>query len=320
MWQQPAPSPFAAASPREFGSGGAAATLGSSASWAGAVGSQARPAPQFGSFGAPVSSGMPPAGGTTWNGGSQWSSGACAPRPGELPGEGENGCGGSPAIGCGGSGSDANWRPLGFGAGASSSSSAVSPWVLGVPEGPERPRMRRHPPFTWQPATDFLGEFRVSGDAREVVTKVGDFWEPGTVVPAAGTLQMSKGGLYHWTLLLERLPPQRPQIQFGLHGVGHSRPMRVLSSTRCSRARDDDPWEPRPAGDRALAEGDYVHVQVDLRGLHLPFGTLSVAVNAEPPEIVFDDIPLGSGGAAVSTTPVIAMGGDSARVRLCPAY
>mmetsp|Transcript_150916 Transcript_150916/g.484996 ORF Transcript_150916/g.484996 Transcript_150916/m.484996 type:complete len:290 (+) Transcript_150916:112-981(+) len=202
MWQQPAPSPFAAASPREFGSGAAAATLGSSASWAGAVGSQAQPAPQFGSFGAPVSSGMSPAGGTTWNGGSQWS-GARAPRPGELPGEGENGCGGSPAIGCGGSGSDASWRPLGLGAGASSSSSAVSPWVLGVPEGPERPRMRRHPPFTWQPATDFLGEFRVSGDAREVVTKVGDFWEPGTVVPAAGTLQMSKGGLYHWTLLLE---------------------------------------------------------------------------------------------------------------------
>jgi len=60
-----------------------------------------------------------------------------------------------------------------------------------------------------------------------------------------------------------------------------------------------------------------VHVEVDLRGLHLPFGTMALAVNDEPSEVVFDDIPLSSSSTLV---PVVSMGGDQARVRLCPAY
>lgn len=184
-------------------------------------------------------------------------------------------------------------------------------------EGPERPRCRRWPPFAWQPAPDYENEFKVSGDSSEIVTKVRDFKDRDWVVPVGSTLRLSKGGAYHWTLCVERKCPYRPQLQLGVHGAGHRRPWRLLTTSRCSRARDDEPWSDRPGGDRTIEEGDFVHVEVDLRGLHLPFGTLSVAVNAEPPEIVFDDIPLNS---STLIMPVVSMGGDQARVRLCPAY
>ncbi|CAE7655179.1 unnamed protein product [Symbiodinium pilosum] len=65
-----------------------------------------------------------------------------------------------------------------------------------------------------------------------------------------------------------------------------------------------------------LKEGDYVHIEVDLRGLHLPFGTLAVAINSEPAETVFDDIALSS---SMHMMPVVCMGGDGSRVRVCPA-
>jgi len=184
-------------------------------------------------------------------------------------------------------------------------------------EGPERPRFRRRPPFAWQLAADYEREFRVSGDWKEVVTKVRDFRDRDWVVPVGSSLRLSRGGAYRWTLRIERKCAYRPQLQLGIHGAGHRRPWRLLTTSRCSRARDDEPWLDRPGGDKAIEEGDFVHVELDLRGLHLPFGTLSVAVNTEPAEIVFDDIPLSS---STLIMPVVSMGGDQARIRLCPAY
>ena len=51
---------------------------------------------------------------------------------------------------------------------------------------------------------------------------------------------------------------------------------------------DDGPWLARPAGDLHLGEGDYIHCEVDLRGLS-PLGTFAMAVNAGPFEQVFED-------------------------------
>eukprot|EP00435_Cladocopium_sp_Y103_P029915 s1853_g7.t1 len=69
------------------------------------------------------------------------------------------------------------------------------------------------------------------------------------------------------------------------------------------------------SGDRMLLEGDYLHIEVDLRGLHLPFGTMAVAINSEPAEVIFDDITLTSGSPLM---PVVCMGGNLSRVRLMP--
>lgn len=182
-------------------------------------------------------------------------------------------------------------------------------------QGPERPRVRRRPPFAWQPHPDYEREFRVSGESNEVLTKVRDFKDRDWVIPAGGSLRMYKGGLYHWTLAIERKCPYRPQFQLGVHAAGHRKPWRLVATSRCSRARDEEAWIDRPGGDRTIEEGDYVHLEVDLRGLHLPFGTFSIALNREPWEVVFDDIPLNTSTALM---PVVSMGGDQARVRLCP--
>lgn len=177
--------------------------------------------------------------------------------------------------------------------------------------------MRRRLPFAWQPSAEYEREFRVSGEQCEIVTKLGDFREKDWVIPVGGTLRMMKGGLYRWTLCIETKAAHRPQIQLGVHGEGHRRPWRLLTTSRCSRARDDDKWLDRPGGDRALKEGDLLHVEVDLRGLHLPFGTMTFAVNKEAPELIFDDIPLNTGAPII---PVASMGGDQSRIRVCSAY
>ena len=44
-----------------------------------------------------------------------------------------------------------------------------------------------------------------------------------------------------------------------------------------------------------LVAGDVVHLEVDLRGLHLPFGTMALAINGEASEVIFDDIALSTG-------------------------
>eukprot|EP00933_Yihiella_yeosuensis_P061043 TRINITY_DN63864_c0_g1_i1.p1 TRINITY_DN63864_c0_g1~~TRINITY_DN63864_c0_g1_i1.p1 ORF type:complete len:239 (-),score=37.38 TRINITY_DN63864_c0_g1_i1:186-902(-) len=184
-------------------------------------------------------------------------------------------------------------------------------------EDPDRPRLRQKTPFVWKAAPDYEKEFRISGESNEIVSKVDHFHERDWVAPIGSSLRLVKGGVYRWTLLIEKKCPYRPQMHFGVHGTSHRRPWRLMTTTRCSRARDEEPWQDRPGGDRSIEEGDFVHIQVDLRGLHLPFGTLSVAINSEPDEVVFDDIPL---SANVPMMPVVCMGGDQSRVRLCPAY
>lgn len=186
-----------------------------------------------------------------------------------------------------------------------------------VDAGLERPRSRQRPPFQWLPSSDYETEFEVSGRNKEIVTKVGDYRDRSWVIPVGSTLQLMKGASYRWTLRIEHICPHQPQMQLGIHGAGHRRPWRLLTTTRCSRARDDEPWRERPEGDHAIQEGDFVHFEVDLRGLHLPFGTMSIAINTGSPEIVFDDIPL---SASTPVMPVVSMGGDQSRVRLCPAY
>lgn len=186
-----------------------------------------------------------------------------------------------------------------------------------VDEEPERPRYRSRPPFVWKPAIELEKEFKISGDSSEVVTKMRDYKEKDFVVPVAGSLRLLKGGIYRWTLCIERKCPYRPQVHVGVHGAAHLRPWRLVTTSRCSRAKDEDPWQDRPGGDRCIEEGDYIHLEVDLRGLHLPFGTVSLSVNSEPEEVVFDDIPLNSSTALV---PVVCMGGDQTRIRLCSAY
>lgn len=186
-----------------------------------------------------------------------------------------------------------------------------------VEAGPERARLRHRPPFQWLASPDYESEFEVTGRNKEIVTKVGDFRDPSWVIPVGSTLQLMKGASYRWTLRIEKLCPHQPQMQLGIHGSGHRRPWRLFTTSRCSRARDDEPWRERPEGDHSIEEGDFVHFEVDLRGLHLPFGTMSISVNTGPSEVVFDDIPL---SVSTPVMPVVSMGGDQSRVRLCPAY
>lgn len=185
------------------------------------------------------------------------------------------------------------------------------------PSGPERPSIRGRPPFYWQPSQDYVSEFEVGGECGEVVTKVRDFEDQGWVIPVGGTLRLVKGGVYRWTLRIERKCPYRPQLQFGVHGLGHNQPWRLVTTSRCSRSKDDDPWQDRPGGDRLIDEGDFIHLEVDLRGLHVPYGVFSMAINDEQPEVVFEDIPLNTNAPIM---PVVSMGGDQSRVRLCPSY
>jgi len=60
-----------------------------------------------------------------------------------------------------------------------------------------------------------------------------------------------------------------------------------------------------------------VHIQVDMLGVTSKRGTFSIAINDEPYEQFFDDIPLTSPYPLI---PVVSMGGAQSRVRLCPSY
>jgi len=183
--------------------------------------------------------------------------------------------------------------------------------------GPEKPSVRGRPPFFWQPSSEYAKEFVVSGEHSDVVTKVNDFEDQGWVIPVGGAWRLSKGGVYRWTVKIERKCPSRPQLQLGIHGWNHSQPWRLVTTSRCSWSRDDEPWQDRAGGDRLIDEGDYVHVQVDLRGLSSKMGTLSLAINDEPYEQFFDDIPL---NMAYPLMPVVSMGGDQSCVRVSSSY
>ncbi|CAD7935202.1 unnamed protein product [Amoebophrya sp. A25] len=175
------------------------------------------------------------------------------------------------------------------------------------------------PPFFWQPSTDYEAEFSISGEHSHVVTKVKDFEDKGWVIPVSGSLRMVRGGVYKWTLHIVTKCHHRPQMQFGIHGENHEKPWRLVTTSRCSRSRDDDPWRDRPGGDKLIDEGDYVTVIVDLRSTPNPetqtaansFGKFLYAVNDEAPELVFDDLPL-----TTPLMPVVSMGGDACSIEL----
>ncbi|CAK0798999.1 unnamed protein product, partial [Prorocentrum cordatum] len=95
--------------------------------------------------------------------------------------------------------------PLQHWPGGAAAEALEQPAPAELQDRPERPRCRGKPPFAWQLAPDYEAEFLVTGDASEIVTKVGDFRERDWVVPVGSTLRLSKGGLYRWTLCLERL-------------------------------------------------------------------------------------------------------------------
>mmetsp|Transcript_152777 Transcript_152777/g.490061 ORF Transcript_152777/g.490061 Transcript_152777/m.490061 type:complete len:405 (+) Transcript_152777:105-1319(+) len=195
------------------------------------------------------------------------------------------------------------------------SASEVLPDVLRI--GPERPRPSCKPPFCWQPSQEYASEFEVSGDNAEVVTKVRDFEDQGWVIPVGGSLRLTKGGVYRWTICIERKCPTRPQLQLGVHGLSHGQPWRLFTTSRCSWSRDDEPWQDRPGGDRLIDEGSFVHMEVDLRGVKSKLGTFAMAINDEPFEALFDDLPLNTPYPLI---PVVSMGGHQSRIRLCPNY
>jgi hypothetical protein len=187
----------------------------------------------------------------------------------------------------------------------------------GANSGPERSRFRGQPPFSWQPSAEYEKEFEVSGESNEIVTKVNDFEDQGWVIPVGGSWKLQSGGLYRWTLKIERKCPSRPQLQLGIHGANHTQPWRLVTTSRCSWSKDDEPWRDRRGGDRLIDEGDFVHVEVDLRGIHSKYGTLALAINTEGFETFFEDIPLDT---PYHLMPVVSMGGDQSRVRLCNNY
>lgn len=196
------------------------------------------------------------------------------------------------------------------------SASEVLPDMVNV--GPERPRIRGPPPFFWRPSQEYAEEFDVGGEWAEIVTKTRDFEDQGWVIPVGGTWRLTRGGLYRWTLKIERKCPSRPQLQLGIHGANHTQPWRLVTTSRCSWSKDDEPWKDRPGGDRLIDEGDFVHIEVDLRGYNTTEkGTFALAVNDEPYETFFEDIPLDK---PYHLMPVVSMGGDQSRVRLCPSY
>lgn len=186
---------------------------------------------------------------------------------------------------------------------------ADAPWPPGQPPLLLEPSVP--PPFYWVPCVETVAEFEVGGTHGEVVTKVGDFEDPTCVLPVTGTLRMAKGGLYCWTLQVVRQCSHRPQLQFGLSGLNHGLPWRFVSTGRCARSRDDGPWVARAAGDVSIVEGDYIHCEVDLRGL-VPLGTFTYAVNDGPWETPFEDLPITAG----PFIPVVAMGGGGTACRL----
>lgn len=168
------------------------------------------------------------------------------------------------------------------------------------------------PPFYWIPSLDYQQEFLVEGSMGETVTKVRDFEDQGWVIPVSGSLRMCRGGVYKWSLLIVKKCQYRPQMQFGIHGLNHEKPWRLVTTSRCSRSRDDDPWQDRPDGDKLIDENDIIHVLVDLRGEgDSSLGTFMFAVNDEPFEKVFDDLPL-----TQPLIPVLSMGGDGSSVQL----
>lgn len=171
-------------------------------------------------------------------------------------------------------------------------------------------RRRSRPPFQWIILTEECKhEFVVGGPWRDTVEKRGDYGHIGLVIPVNGRIEMRPGNVYRWALVIEQVNRERPEIQFGIQGINFEFPWRLITSTRCSRSRDDEQqWTRRPSGDRMLQAWDTVHLELNFR--QTP-GVLSMAINEESFEVVFRDIPTGR-----PVMPVVMLGGHGSRVRI----
>lgn len=172
-----------------------------------------------------------------------------------------------------------------------------------------RRNMGPRPPFEWEVLRrEAQSELVVSGPWREIVATRGNNAMAGWVIPAHGRREMRSGQIHRWALVVEQVSRHQPEIQFGIQGVNFARPWRLVTTSRCSCSRDEEPWQGRKAGDRRIRERDVMHLELDL--CNDP-GSLWLAVNDEPFEIVFCDIPL-----AVPLLPVVMLGGQGSRVRV----
>mmetsp|Transcript_105082 Transcript_105082/g.240773 ORF Transcript_105082/g.240773 Transcript_105082/m.240773 type:complete len:347 (+) Transcript_105082:19-1059(+) len=171
------------------------------------------------------------------------------------------------------------------------------------------------PPFYWVPSQDYIKEFDVQGGYGEFVTKKGDFEDEGWVIPVSGSMKMVLGGIYRYSIKIVRKSMNRPQLQFGIHGPAHQKPWRLITTSRCSTSRDDEPWHDRPQGDRSVDAGSIIHVQIDCTCRRIPFATLEYALDDGPYEIVFQDIPVPPASYLI---PVVSMGGDGSCVQVMP--
>lgn len=168
----------------------------------------------------------------------------------------------------------------------------------------------QRPPFEWAVMhEECAAEFTLGGKWHETVEKVGDYKMPGWVIPVNGRIEMSAGSVYRWALDMEQMNRERPEIQFGIQGSDFEHPWRLITTTRCSRSRDEeDAWTPRPGGDLRIQERDIVHIELDFTG---SLGVLSMSVNDGPFEIVYDEIPTDR-----PVMPAVMLGGNSSRVRV----
>eukprot|EP00930_Biecheleria_cincta_P103551 TRINITY_DN95559_c0_g1_i1.p1 TRINITY_DN95559_c0_g1~~TRINITY_DN95559_c0_g1_i1.p1 ORF type:complete len:282 (+),score=27.06 TRINITY_DN95559_c0_g1_i1:25-846(+) len=210
---------------------------------------------------------------------------------------------------------------------------SLSSWILLLSQLPSRPGMligaglvlallaaawlcrrlalrRSRPPFQWIVLTDECKhEFVVGGRWRDTVEKRGDYGHVGLVIPVNGRIEVRSGNVYRWALVIEQVNRERPEIQFGIQGTNFELPWRLVTSTRCSRSRDDEEqWTRRPGGDRMLQAWDVVHLELNLR--QTP-GVLAMAINEESFEVVFSDIP-----TSCPIMPAVMLGGHGSRVRV----
>lgn len=172
-----------------------------------------------------------------------------------------------------------------------------------------RQRARR-PLFEWEVLNEECQhEFMISGPRRDTVEKSCDYNMHGWVIPVNGTRCFTAGRLYRWSFVLEQVNKERPEIQFGIQGMNFEYPWRLVTTTRCSRSRDDEEqWLSRPEGDQRIEENDVIHLELDFS--REP-GVLRMALNSLPFETVFDDIPTGK-----PVMPALMLGGHGSRVRV----
>ncbi|CAK0853974.1 unnamed protein product [Prorocentrum cordatum] len=172
----------------------------------------------------------------------------------------------------------------------------------------QRNRAQR-PPFAWAVLSeDLVSQFIIGGPWKDVVEKSGDYERRDLVIPVNSKVEMRPGGVYRWALVIEHLSREMPEIQFGIQGCGFEKPWRLITTTRCSRACDEETWQRRAEGDRAILEHDVVHLELDLTSRP---GVLSMAVNDEPFEVVFADIVTDK-----PIMPAVMLAGDGGRVRV----